>query len=211
MRLGYTNVLRMPHGYFGWTATVSPDAGKPEDIPSVRVSDYFPACSLMLLEYRKDRDYLEIKHDLRSISLQDIESDYIFIGFYNELCSSCVEEVKIYKAFYRRLLIDGYLKTKIKMIGIGAGSKKRNVAKFRKQKEVPFPLFADESWEIFNCLGRPVLPVSYLVQRHGERRIIRLIQSGHIGNAELLLAKVKSTIAVRENEQAVPQKMGSGL
>ena len=103
----------MPHGYFGWTATVSPDAGKPEDIPSVRVSDYFPACRLMLLEYRKDRDYLEIKHDQRSISLQDIESDYIFIGFYNELCSSCVEEVKIYKAFYRRLLADGYLKNVI--------------------------------------------------------------------------------------------------
>jgi peroxiredoxin len=201
----------MPHGYFGWTAAYSPGESKPEDIFSVRVNDYFPACRLMLLEYRKDRDYLEIKHGQRSISLEDIESDYIFIGFYNELCSTCIEEIKIYKAFYHRLLADGDLKTKIKMIGIGAGSKKRHVAKFRKQKEIPFPLFADENWEIFDCLGRPGLPVSYLVQRRGERRFIRLIQSGHIGNTELLLAKVKSTIAVRKNEQANPQKMGRGL
>ena len=200
MRLGYTNVRRMPHGYFGWIAALSPGEDAPEEIPSIRVSDFFPACRLMLLEYQKDRDYLQITHDQRSISLEDIESDYIFIGFYNELCSACLEEVETYKAFYRSLLADGYLNKKIKMMGIGAGSKKRNVAKFRKQKEIPFPLFADESWEIFGCLGRPVLPVSFLVQRRGERRVIRLIQSGHIGNADLLLAKIKSTIAVQDGQ-----------
>jgi peroxiredoxin len=200
VRLGYSNVQRMPHGYFGWKAIVTPGSDKPEEIPFVRVNDFFPACQLMLLAYQKDRDYLQIKHDRRSISLQDIEADYIFVGFYNELCSACLEEVKTYKTFYRMLSTDSYLSNKIKMMGIGAGSKKRNVAKFRKQKEIPFPLFADESWDIFGCLGRPVLPVYYLIQRYGERRIIRLIQSGHIGNAELLLAKIKSTITVQDKQ-----------
>ena len=71
----------------------------------------------------------------------------------------------------------------------------RSAAKFRKQKEIPFPLFADEKREIFECLGKPVLPVSYLVQRQAGKRKIRLIQSGHIGSAEKLLAEIKSAVA----------------
>jgi len=93
------------------------------------------------------------------------------------------------------LLADAFLSQKVKMMGIGAGSKKRNAAKFRKQKNIAFPLFADEKREIFDCLGKPVLPVSYLVERQAGKRKIRLIQSGHIGNAEKLLAEIKSAVA----------------
>jgi hypothetical protein len=65
---------------------------------------------------------------------------------------------------------DAFLREKVKMRGIGAGSKKRSAAKFRKQKNIAFPLFADEKREIFECLGKPVLPVSYLVQRQAGKR-----------------------------------------
>ena len=81
------------------------------------------------------------------------------------------------------------------MMGIGAGSKKRSAAKFRRQKNIAFPLFADERREIFDCLGKPVLPMSYLVARQAGKRKICLIQSGHIGSAEKLLAEIKSAVA----------------
>ena len=185
----------MPHGYFGWKAYISPGADETEEIPTLAVGDYFPACRLMLLDHQKDRDYLQITHVKRNFTLEDVHSDYIFIEIYNELCSACVNEVKTYKALYRMLLEDAFLKGKVKMMGIGAGSKKRNAAKFRKHKNIAFPLFADEKREIFDCLGKPVLPVSYLVQRQAGKRKIRLIQSGHIGSAEKLLAEIKSAVA----------------
>ena len=149
----------------------------------------------MLLDYEKDRDYLQISHVERTFTLEDVQSDYLFIEIYNELCSACVYEVKTYKSLYRMLLADANLNEIVKTMGIGAGSKKRNAAKFRKQKNIAFPLFADEKREIFDCLGKPVLPVSYLVQRQAEKRKIRLIQSGHIGSAEKLLAEIKSAVA----------------
>lgn len=195
MRLGYTNIRRMPHGYFGWKAYISPGSDETEETSTLTEGDFFPACRLMLLEYQKDRDYLQITHVQRTFTLEDVHSDYIFIEIYNELCSACVNEIKTYKALYRMLLEDPFLREKVKMMGIGAGSKKRNAAKFRKQKNISFPLFADEKREIFECLGKPVLPVSYLVQRQAGKRKIRLIQSGHIGNAEKLLAEIKSTVA----------------
>jgi peroxiredoxin len=195
VRLGYTNIRRMPHGYFGWKAYISPGSDETEETSTLTEGDFFPACRLMLLDYQKDRDYLQITHVQRTFTLEDVHSDYIFIEIYNELCSACVNEVKTYKALYRMLLEDAFLKEKVKMMGIGAGSKKRSAAKFRKQKNISFPLFADEKREIFECLGKPVLPVSYLVQRQAGKRKIRLIQSGHIGNAEKLLAEIKSTVA----------------
>jgi len=195
VRLGYTNIRRMPHGYFGWKAYISPGSDETEETSTLTEGDFFPACRLMLLDYQRDRDYLQIKHVQRTFTLEDVHSDYIFIEIYNELCSACVNEVKTYKALYRMLLEDAFLKEKVKMMGIGAGSKKRSAAKFRKQKNISFPLFADEKREIFECLGKPVLPVSYLVQRQAGKRKIRLIQSGHIGNAEKLLAEIRSTVA----------------
>ena len=185
----------MPHGYFGWKAYISPGSDETEETSTLTVGDFFPTCRLMLLDYQKDRDYLQITHAQRNFTLEDVQSDYLFIEIYNELCSACVNEVKTYKALYRMLLADAFLGGKVKMMGIGAGSKKRSAAKFRKQKNISFPLFADEKREIFERLGKPVLPVSYLVQRQAGKRTIRLIQSGHIGNAEKLLAEIKSTVA----------------
>jgi peroxiredoxin len=195
VRLGYTNIRRFPHGYFGWKAYISPDSDKTEQPPTLAVGDYFPTCRLMLLSYQKDRDYLQISHAERNITLEDVQSDYIFIEIYNELCSACVNEVQTYKMLYRKLQADPYLREKVKMMGIGAGSKKRSTAKFRKQKNIAFPLFADEKQEIFDCLGKPVLPVYYLVQRQAGKRKIRLIQPGHIGSADKLLTKIKSAVA----------------
>jgi len=194
VRLGYTNIRRMPQGYFGWKAYISPDSDEIEEISTLAVGDFFPACRLMLLDHKKDRDYLQVSHAERAFTLEDVPSDYIFIEIYNELCSACVNEVKTYQALYRMLLEDAFLRGKVKMMGIGSGSKKRNAAKFRRQKNIAFPLFADEKREIFDCLGKPVMPVSYLVERQAGKRKIRLIQSGHIGSAEKLLAKIRSVV-----------------
>ena len=184
----------MPHGYFGWKAYVSPGSDEIEQLPALAGGDYFPTCRLMLLNYQKDRDYLQISHAEKNFTLEDVQSDYIFIEIYNELCSACVNEVETYKALYRMLQADATLREKVKMMGIGAGSKKRSAAKFRKQKNIAFPLFADEMRKIFECLGKPVLPVSYLVQRQAGKRKVLLIQSGHIGSAEKLLAEIKSEV-----------------
>jgi peroxiredoxin len=103
--------------------------------------------------------------------------------------------VKEYKALYSMLAEDSSLQNKIKMMGIGVGSKKRQVARFRKQQTIDFPLFADEKSGIFACLGKPDLPTSYLVQRNsnGGRKII-LVQSGHIRNRKALMEKVRSLV-----------------
>ena len=132
-----------------------------------------------------------------ALHLADVSSEFIFIELYNELCSGCLQEVKNYKDFYRLLNENNPLKDKVVMMGIGVGSKRRKVAKFRKENNILFPLFADEHGEIFKCLGNPTMPTAYLVQKQpdGSRKIV-LVQPGHIGNVDKLMQKI--TVAVTE-------------
>jgi len=199
VRLGYTHVKRYPFGYFGWHALyANPKKESPKTKP-IGVHTYFPACRFILLSHVKDREYLQIQHTKRSISLEDIPSEYIFIELYNEMCGACIDEVENYKGLFKKILSDGRLRSRVKMMGIGVGSKKRSVAKFRKAKEISFPLVADEKWELFDCLGKPTLPVAYLVQRQADGgRKIRLIKSGHVSSINDLMQKI--TIAVAQIE-----------
>jgi peroxiredoxin len=199
VRLGYKNVHRLPHGYFGWKEANSLGEAQTDILPQLGVGDFFPSCHLVLLNnYVRDREYLQIQHNERTISLEDIQSEYIFIEVYNEYCHQCLEEVKNYKVFYSLLTSRNPLGDKVKMMGIGVGSKKRQVAKFRRVHRIDFPLFADEGAGIFTCLGKPDLPTSYLVQRQpkGGRKII-LVQPGHINSTEKLMEKVRSAIAAK--------------
>jgi peroxiredoxin len=195
VRLGYNNIKRFPYGYLGWKEASCPEEAEPEEVRKLGVADYFPSCRLILLDYAKDRKYLQIEHGKRCFSLKDVNSDYIFIELYNELCSGCLQEVKNYKNFYRLLNANNLLKDKVVMIGIGVGSKRRNVAKFRKEKNILFPLFADEHGEIFKCLGNPTMPTAYLVQKqpNGARKIV-LVQPGHIGSVDKLMKKIMSAV-----------------
>ncbi|UCE83409.1 MAG: redoxin domain-containing protein [Deltaproteobacteria bacterium] len=195
MRLGYNNVRRLPHGYFGWRDENSPGATETKTVRQLGPDDFFPSCRLVVLSSERDRNYLHIQHNERTISLEDIQSEYIFIELYNEFCHQCLQEVKNYKALYSMLSESNSLKDSVKMMGIGVGSKKRQVAKFRKGHGIAFPLFADEQAEIFTCLGKPDLPTSYLVERHpnGGRKII-FVQSGHIKSTEKLMEKVRSIV-----------------
>lgn len=194
MRLGYTNVYRIPHGYFGWLDIEEPDSSELQETKAPGTGEWFPSCRLMLLNYEDDKNYLGITHDSKTFSLEDIESEYLFIEFYNELCSECLEEVKTFKALYRLLEENPEWKTKVRILGIGSGSKKRNVARFRKEHEIPFPLVADEDWELFKCLGSPLLPASYLLKQEGSRLKIVMVQSGHVGSGEILMQKILSAV-----------------
>ena len=195
VRLGYKNTKRFPHGYLGWKARNCPEQAEPEEVKKLGLGDYFPSCRLVLLEYARDREYLRIKQNKRCFSLREVNSNYIFIELYSELCSGCLQEVENYKAFYRLLKANDLLKHSVRIMGIGVGSKKRNVVKFRKDKKISFPLFADENGEIFKCLGSPSLPTAYLVQKqsNGGLKIV-LVQSGHIGRVDMLMNQIISAV-----------------
>ncbi|MCF8041862.1 MAG: redoxin domain-containing protein [Desulfarculaceae bacterium] len=193
--MGYKQVLRYPAGWHGWLALqgrVAPNA-KPGGL---RAGDYFPSCRLVVLNKASDRAYLGLTHTHPSFALEDVAADFLFVELYNELCYGCLKEVASYNALFEEIESDPALKGRLKMLGLGVGSLNREVKRFRRQKKVAFPLFADKGREVFHCLGEPELPVAYLIQRTGNRRwkIISML-AGHIGDTKAVLGRIKAALA----------------
>lgn len=157
--------------------------------------DTFPTCNLSLLKPVKDSLYLGIGTSSKSVRMVDIPAEYLYVEIYNERCFGCVEEIKNYKVLYDKFNKNKNLTDRIKIIGIGAGSKNRNVVKFRKTYDIPFPLFADSKWELFECLGSPALPTSYLIKRiSNDQRQIVFVQSDHIEDVNSLMRRISGLL-----------------
>lgn len=193
--MGYKQVLRYPAGWHGWLALqgqVAPDAQP----GGLRAGDYFPSCRLVVLDKASDRAYLGLKHTEPSFALEDVDADFLFVELYNELCYGCLKEVASYNALFEDIENDPSLKGRLKMLGLGVGSLNREVKRFRREKNVRFPLFADKGREVFHCLGEPELPVAYLIQRtaKGRWKILSML-AGHIGDTKAVLARIRAALA----------------
>ena len=195
VRLGYSNIYRFAGGWYGWLGLTNPKRAANTRPPQVKLGDAFPACSLVVLQSKNDPPYLGLNPKTRRFALTEVKSPYLLVLLYSELCFACIEELPFYRSMYQATEKDPELKGRLKIIGMGAGSKKRKVAAFRKKNHVPFPLFADEDKEVFGCLGKPVLPVSYLLKADPEvgMRII-MILPGHVKKPGKLLCEIKAAI-----------------
>ena len=155
--------------------------------------DLFPECRLAVLQSGKDISYLGLSPGTSYFSLLDIAGDYVLVVVYNEMCMLCLAELPHVNRLFELADADGRLKGRIKMLGLGAGSTKRAAARLRKEKGYDLPLFADEKWSVFDSLGKPTLPVNYLLKKDGEKGLrIMMRHEGAIGNPENFLAHLKS-------------------
>ena len=154
--------------------------------------DFFPECRLAVLKAGKDIPYLGLAPGSRYFSLSDIKGEYVLVEVYNEMCMVCLAELPSINRLLTLANGDRNLKGRIKMLGLGSGSTKRSVAKFRKEKGYDLPLFADEKSKVFGLLGRPMLPVLYLLKKDGEKGLrIMWRHSGGIGNPEDFLVHLQ--------------------
>ena len=193
MRLGYRNVRQFPWGYQGWQALTDPGKHNARGPTGPVEGDLFPECRLVVLQTEKDVPYLGLSPESRYFSLSDISGDYLLVVVYNEMCMLCLAELPRINRLFELADADGSLKERIKMLGLGAGSTKRAVARFRKEKGFDLPLFADEKWTIFGLLGKPTLPVIYLLKKDKDKGLrIMWRHEGAIGNPEEFLAHLKS-------------------
>ena len=195
--MGYRNIWRFAGGWHGWLIHNGMD---PSDAPKgLKVGDYFPACRLVVLRGESDRKYLELPPGTKSFALSEIPADYLLVEMFNELCSGCLKEVPEYNKLYEISQSDPKLKGRLKIIGLGAGSSRLAVVKFRKKNRVLFPLFADRHKDVFSCLGEPPMPVAYLLYREkaGSFKIL-MIQSEHIKSPQLFIDKIKKILTLSQ-------------
>ncbi|MGD9971775.1 MAG: peroxiredoxin family protein [Desulfatirhabdiaceae bacterium] len=181
----------------GWKSSHSETIRDPSEpvIAHAENGSIFPSCQLFMTDRTSEVDYLNIGHDRLDIALEDIGAAYVLIMIFNENCLACIDEIVVLNQVYRMIESTRVLQQRVKMIGIGMGSKKRNLKRFKTENRIPFPIFADERKAVFECLGKPVLPTSYLVSLPpaGKKDIV-FIQSDHVHNPDDLVDRIRRNV-----------------
>jgi peroxiredoxin len=193
VRLGYTNVNHFAWGYQGWLSEVDPEQAE-AILPEAPVEgESFPECRLTLLQPANDCAYLQLAPKTKAVRLADIPTEYLLIMIYNEMCSLCMAELPNLDSMIKLIEQDGALSKRLKILGLGAGSTKRAVARMRKEKAFQILLLADEKWQLFEQLGRPLVPVFYLLKKDpAAGLLIHWRHTGSVGDPASFLRMLQN-------------------
>jgi peroxiredoxin len=176
-RQGYRRVFRYAAGYKDWRELMETLA--PGGASRLEAGDLFPRTSFAVLRAAKDRPYLGLPGDAASFRLQDSSVPFLLVEVYNDLCTVCLKQMKIYGRVADRLARNPELKSRVRVVGIGMGETNRAAVRMRRKQNLPYPLFADPRRDLFTALGKPMLPALYLLDNRSGDAVIVAVEPGH--------------------------------
>ena len=120
-----------------------------------------------------DRKYLGLSGS-GFFRVPQIKAKVVVIEIFSMYCPQCQKIAPGIEELYRLIENDVSLKDKIKLIGIGAGNSRYEVAVFKKTFHTPFPLFPDDDFTIHEALGDVRSPyfIAIKINENGTHEVI---------------------------------------
>jgi hypothetical protein len=145
----------------------------------------------------QDRSYFGLAEG-KPFTLGDIQADLIVLELLNIYCTSCQKQAPIYNEVFDLVQRDPVTKGKVKWMGVGVGNNEREVAFFRKEKGIPFPILPDIQFNLYRAIGGPGgirTPLTLLIRKDEKGQGI-VIDShvGFRGNKEEFLGEIKAAL-----------------
>src|SRR4030043_37792 len=133
----------------------------------------FPEITLSVPQSTTEMDYIGIKGK-GTFNISQIRTEVVILEIFSMYCPYCQKEAPNVNELYRLINSKPDLKDKIKIIGIGAGNTPFEVEVFKKQYNVPFLLFPDESFSVHKSVGNVRTPYFFVIKINadGSNKII---------------------------------------
>lgn len=165
----------------------------------LRPGDFFPSLSFRNLLKTEEKKYFGVS-EKAIFSLGDIEAEVLVIQFLNTNCVYCIKSVPAFNEIFQTVKQDQILLKRIKMIGIGAGDTPGEVAAFKGQYAVPYPIIPDTEFEAHKAVNEPTVPFIVITRRNGQGKWV--VASVHVGltfSSERFVGELKAILEIDPN------------
>lgn len=167
----------------------------------------------------QDRDYLGVSQGFfaflstKDFTLQSIPAEILVIEFFNNYCTSCQAQAPILNTAFTKIMQDETLKGKVRFIGIGAGNNSKEIERFKKDKQVPFPLIPDADFGFYNAVGDPGgTPFTIITKRTSQGLTVISSHMGLVKEPGYFVQQIQEAAMpgvagkpfLRKTEEAVP-------
>jgi len=146
-----------------------------------KLGDLFPPYSFPPPTSSQDLTYLGLSEG-KPFTVGDIQAALIVVELLNIYCTSCQKQAPIYNQVFDLVEQDPAMKGKVKWMGVGVGNNAKEVEFFRKAKSIPFPIFTDTQFKLYEAVGGPGgirTPFTILVRKDEKGRGI--VVDSHMG------------------------------
>jgi thiol-disulfide isomerase/thioredoxin len=173
-------------GYPAFTANSPPSTG-----------GVLPIINLTIPKILSEKQYLGLAGE-GIFKIPQIKAEVVIIEIFSMYCPNCQKDAPKVNELYTMIENQPELKTKIKLIGIGAGNTSYEVELFKKTYSIPFPLFPDKDFFIHKACGEVRTPYYIIVKNKadGSHQIVHA-QLGGFEEAEPFLKLVLSASGLR--------------
>lgn len=143
---------------------------------------------------KEEQTYLGIPKKAK-FSFREIKGDLILVELISVYCVNCQRQAPIFTELYSSIEKDPKLKGKVKMIGIAAGNTPKEVESFKKEYQIPYPIFSDPRFDAHMVVGGPRTPFTIWVRKDAQGNGV--VVSTHLGlteSAENVLAETRAVL-----------------
>jgi peroxiredoxin len=150
----------------------------------------FPDITLAMPEKPIHKEYLGLKGN-GSFKVSQIKAELLIIEIFSMYCPYCQKEAPNVNELYRSISGREDIKDKIRIIGIGAGNTPFEVDVFRKQYDIEFPLFSDETFAVHTATGGVRTPYFFVIRtKAGEPGVIVYSNVGTLHDPQQFLDRI---------------------
>ena len=150
--------------------------------------EMFPNVKLPLPEEMHDRQYLKVAKG--PFLLSQIDSEALIIEVFSMYCPHCQKEAPSVNALFDAINARPELKSRIKMMGIGAGNSSFEVGAFRDHFNIEFPLIPDEDLSVCNPLSPTGTPYFFVLWKKPGGWQVVYSKAGTIGDPKAFLEMI---------------------
>ena len=126
--------------------------------------------------------------------MNQIKTDIVIIKLFSVYCPLCHKDAPKMNQLYAKIESSAELKGRLKLIAIGAGNSIQQVAQFKEEYGLKFPVFADGDDSIHKRLGSVKFPYYMGVKLDGDHNArIFYARLGQIQDTDTFLQSILRT------------------